>query len=80
MLQERLRKLGLEPRALCKADPTLLSNEERLRWGSYYEQNPQVLCGSVDEGIQHLQNALGIMYEERPDQPLFPRLHFKGAV
>ena len=79
-IQERLRKLGLEPRALCNAVPALLSDEERKRWGSYYEQNPQVLCGSVEEGVRHLQNALGIMYEEQPDQPLFPRLHFKGTV
>ena len=80
MLQDRLHKLGLEPRALCKAVPELLSEEERLRWGSYYEQNPQVLCGSVEEGVQHLQNALGMMYEEQPEPPLFPRLHFKGEA
>ena len=80
MLQERLRKLGLEPRALCTADAALLSEEERARWGSYYEQNPQVLCGSVEEGVHHLQNALGMMYEEQAIQPLFSRVHFKGAV
>jgi len=72
--------LGLEPRVLCKADPAYISDGERLRWGSYYDQNPQVLCGSVEEGVQHLQNALGMMYEERLGQPLFPRLHFQGAV
>ena len=79
-LQERIRKLGLEPRALCNAEPALLSDEARAQWGSYYEQNPQVLCGSVEEGVHHLQGALGMMYEEQAGQPLFPRLHFKGAV
>ena len=79
-LQERLHKLGLDPRALCAADPDLLPSEERTRWGSYYDQNPQVLCGGVAESVQHLRNALGVTYEEHPLPSLFPRLHFKGSV
>lgn len=64
MLQDRLHKLGLEPKLLCKADAAFLSDDERRCWGSYYEQNPHVMCGSVEEGVQHLQHALGMMYEE----------------
>jgi hypothetical protein len=79
-LRERLRKLGLEPYALCQADPAKLSDEERLRWGSYYDQNPQVLCGSVEEGVHHLQHALGMMYEEQVNDPLFSRVHFKDVL
>ena len=79
VLHERLCKLGLEPRGVCAAEAALLPGEESARWGSYYEQHPQVLCGSVEEGVHHLQNALGMMYEEAPEQPIFPRLHFKGA-
>ena len=79
-LQERIRKLGLEPCALCNADPAMLSEDERLRWGSYYQQNPQVLSGSVEEGGHHLQHALGMMYEEQAEQKLLPRLYFKSEA
>lgn len=75
-LYKRLCRLGLEPQTACKADPGLLPDHEQARWGSYYDTNPQVLCGSVGEGVCHLKKALGMIYEERPGLSLFSRLHY----
>ena len=79
-LHKRFCKLGLQPRALCAADPTRLLEADCTRWGTYYEQNPQVYCGSVEEGVQHLREALGVIYEETALPPLVSRLHYKRSL
>ncbi|MBB2495187.1 thermostable hemolysin [Aquipseudomonas ullengensis] len=48
------RRLGLEPLRLCEADPLRLG-EQRLTWGDYYEQHPQVFAGSITLGFRQLQ-------------------------
>ena len=78
-LRDRLQKLGLGPQELCAADPLLLPEAERECWGSYYEQRPQVLSGSVAEGMHHLRHALGILYEEQTVPPMVPRLHYRKS-
>lgn len=78
-LRDRLQKLGLEPLSLANADPSLLPETDRARWGSYYAQQPSVLCGSVEEGMHHLRHALGIMYEEQTPPCMVSRLHYRKA-
>lgn len=41
--------LGLEPRALCEANPYLLG-ESRHDWGTYYDHNPLVMAGRIADG------------------------------
>jgi hypothetical protein len=43
------RCLGLAPRALCPANPSLLG-EARHDWGSYYDHNPHVMAGRIADG------------------------------
>jgi hypothetical protein len=42
--------LGLEPRALCPADPLLLG-EARHDWGTYYDHRPHVMAGRIADGL-----------------------------
>lgn len=45
------RHLGLSPRALCPADPKLLG-DARYEWGSYYDHNPHVMAGRIEDGLR----------------------------
>lgn len=45
------RHLGLEPLALCDANPYLLG-EARRDWGTYYEHKPQVVAGRIVDGMR----------------------------
>jgi hypothetical protein len=42
--------LGLRPRELCPADPLLLG-DARHDWGTYYDHNPHVMAGRIQDGI-----------------------------
>ena len=44
------RYLELSPRPLCPADPRLLG-DERHNWGTYYDHNPQVMAGRIQDGV-----------------------------
>ena len=78
-LQRNFKALGLNPKFICGADSSLLSDKERKRWGSYYDTAPRVLAGSVLDSVLHLRNALGVIYEERMPS-LYSRLHFRSNV
>ncbi len=41
--------LGLRPRELCPADPLLLG-DARHDWGTYYDHNPHVMAGRIEDG------------------------------
>jgi hypothetical protein len=41
--------LGLAPRTLCPADPSLLG-DARHEWGTYYDHNPHVMAGRIRDG------------------------------
>jgi hypothetical protein len=45
------RYLGLTPRALCPADPLLLG-DARHEWGTYYDHNPYVMAGRIEDGAR----------------------------
>lgn len=74
-LERRFHQMGLRPRSLAKADPSLLLEKDEC-WGTYYDTQPRVIAGSVAEGYRRLQRRLGAEY--RNCQPrLFPRLHYR---
>jgi len=43
------RHLGLAPRELCIADPLLLG-DARHDWGTYYDHEPRVMAGRIQDG------------------------------
>jgi thermostable hemolysin len=45
------RYLGLSPRELCRADPALLG-AARHEWGSYYDHDPHVMAGRIEDGLR----------------------------
>jgi hypothetical protein len=44
------RHLGLTPRELCAADPLLLGHA-RHDWGTYYDHQPYVMAGRIQDGV-----------------------------
>jgi hypothetical protein len=44
------RYLGLTPRELCAADPRLLG-DARHDWGTYYDHQPYVMAGRIQDGV-----------------------------
>ncbi len=48
-------RLGLTPHAIAPADPTRLLNSDD-DWGSYYDNSPQVMFGSIEWGFNKLRN------------------------
>jgi hypothetical protein len=42
--------LGLSPRPLCSADALLLG-DARHDWGSYYDHQPHVMAGRIQDGV-----------------------------
>ncbi len=55
VLHNAFKRLGLELIDLGAANPDQLTPEERLTWGSYYEQKPRVMAGRVAFGYQIMQ-------------------------
>lgn len=74
-LERRFHELGLKPEKLASADPDLLLQKDE-NWGSYYDTDPHVMAGRVDEGYKRLQKVLGAKYiADRPS--LVTRLHYR---
>lgn len=44
LVRNALIKQNIFPRVLCDADITRLPPEDQSEWGSYYQQNPQVMA------------------------------------
>lgn len=49
-LQNAFKRLGISLVDLGEADPSKLAESQRREWGSYYEQRPRVMAGSIAEG------------------------------
>jgi hypothetical protein len=56
-LRSMLRRLGITLHELAPADGGRLG-EGRARWGSYYDNDPVVCAGSLQEGRLHLDRFL----------------------
>jgi hypothetical protein len=78
-LRQRFVTLGLNPKILCPATEDALPPSERKCWGSYYDESPQVLAGSITDSVAHLQRVLGAVYEDRRCG-LYARLHPKSTT
>lgn len=50
------QRLGLMPTVLAAADPERLG-EQMDRWGTYYDQHPQVFAGNIGLGFEALSKA-----------------------
>jgi hypothetical protein len=54
-LKNGLRRFGLRPIPLAKADVALLSPERRAAWGSYYDTQPTVMAGNISHVFHELE-------------------------
>ena len=72
-LQRFFRKLGLKSQEIAKADQLRLS-DKGVSWGDYYQKNPNVIAGKIDQIIaslaKHLQMTLATSLVE-----MHPMLH-----
>ncbi len=74
-LHSYFSKIGLSPQKICEAhlQPVQDGGQD---WGTYYDTQPRVLVGSVENGVKRLKRLLGAEFEDcRPR--LLPRLHYK---
>lgn len=74
-LEKRFHDLGLRPHKLAPADPSLLLQKDE-DWGRYYDTEPHVMAGRIDEGYKRLQSVLGAQFTENPSC-LHSRLHYR---
>ena len=77
-LHKRFKSMGLNPHVVCDASLEKLKTEQKS-WGSYYDTQPRVLAGSLEDSMRQLNAKLGAEYQEN-GITLFPRLHHKGIV
>ncbi len=75
-LQKRFKSMGLNPYVVCDASLQKLKGEQKS-WGSYYDTQPRVLVGSLEDSMQQLNEKLGAEYQEN-GITLFPRLHYRS--
>ena len=62
-LHNNLNKLGFNLTYLCEADPAMLNKESADDWGKYYDTQPQVLAGNLEDAVKIIES-----------KPLFRRL------
>jgi hypothetical protein len=60
VLANAFRRLGIRLFDLGPADPSRLSADERASWGRYYDQEPRVMAGLVEEGFHALSRNLDV--------------------
>lgn len=60
-LRNAFRRLGLDPKELMEADESLLPEEERKRWGSYYQGRPVICFGDIGKGHDNLQELWAML-------------------
>lgn len=77
-LHKRFKSMGLNPHVVCDASLKKLNTEQK-NWGSYYNTQPRVLAGSLEDSMRQLNTRLGAEYQEN-GITLFPRLHHKSTA
>jgi len=60
-LRNAFRRLGLEPAELMEADKARLPEDERRRWGSYYDDRPVICFGDISKGFDNLQELWAML-------------------
>ncbi len=76
-LEKRFSQMGLQPKRLAIADPALLISQDE-NWGTYYDTQPRVISGSIEEGYKSIRRRLGIKYHACHPR-LFQRLHYRDT-
>ena len=74
-LHNAFKRLGLELVDLAPARRESLPSEEQARWGSYYDQNPRVMAGNVQQGHDVLWS---LCQQEQPMRELWLRAEQAG--
>ncbi len=67
-LHKYFKRAGLKPQKICDANIADIADDSQ-NWGTYYQTNPRVLVGSVDNGVTYLRRILGAKFEECLDMP-----------
>ncbi|GGE88816.1 hypothetical protein GCM10011317_52300 [Niveispirillum cyanobacteriorum] len=74
-LRRLFRQIGFDPVELGCATPDRVG-PAAAAWGSYYANDPRVVCGNVAFGAESLDRFLaGDARQALPSFPTFPRLH-----
>ncbi|OIQ02988.1 MAG: hypothetical protein COS82_08700 [Zetaproteobacteria bacterium CG06_land_8_20_14_3_00_59_53] len=55
-LLNAFKRLGIEPIEIVAADPNRLSEEQRVVWGSYYDERPMVCFAGIERGFASLRD------------------------
>jgi len=55
-LLNAFKRLGIEPVEIVAADPNRLSEEQRVVWGSYYDERPMVCFAGIERGFASLRD------------------------
>lgn len=55
-LYNNLTKLGFEITYLCEADPLKLGDKALNSWGKYYETQPRVFAGNLDDAMHIIRS------------------------
>jgi hypothetical protein len=55
-LRNSIHRLGLQPLPIAAADRTRLA-DRGMSWGSYYDQDPQVMAGKISLGLKAAEHA-----------------------
>lgn len=72
-LRRIFRRVGFGAERLAEARPERLGDQAG-RWGSYYENDPQVLAGEIAPSFDPLRRSLSA--DPGPQAPCLSRLHF----
>ncbi len=55
-LHNNLNKLGFKLTYLCDANPSKIKNDSMGDWGKYYDTQPQVLAGNLEDAVQIIES------------------------
>lgn len=79
-LRRLFRHIGFDTVELGRADPARVG-PAATTWGSYYANDPRIICGNVAFGADCLDRFLtGDAREVLPARPTFSRLHAAGVT
>lgn len=79
-LRRLFRLIGFDTVELGRADPSRIG-PTAAAWGSYYDNDPRIVCGNVAFGADCLDRFLaGDAREVLPPHPTFSRLHAAGVT
>lgn len=60
-LRNAFHKLGLRPVVIGPAKPERLSVDDRIQWGTYYDNRPMVMAGNIRYGLNAMKNDLELI-------------------